>query len=85
MRRVLKTTDKSCRNNGSCPWCRDNRLYKTNKRLEAAKYELREFEVCDYCDPWICEACGCELCEFCGMCPAMGHSDDCKKDDEESD
>lgn len=23
-----KAIDKSCRNHGSCPWCRENRLHK---------------------------------------------------------
>lgn len=27
-----KKFDKTCRNHGSCSWCRGNRLYKNNKR-----------------------------------------------------
>lgn len=30
--RGSKAFDCSCRNNGSCSWCRDNRLYKNIKR-----------------------------------------------------
>ena len=29
--RGAKAVDKSCRNHGSCPYCRDNRLHKFNK------------------------------------------------------
>ena len=34
--------DKSCRNHGGCDFCKDNRLYSTNKALEAAKEQLKE-------------------------------------------
>ena len=29
-----KAIDKSCRNHGSCDWCRENRMYRTNKSVE---------------------------------------------------
>ena len=32
--RGSKRFDCSCRNNGSCGYCRDNRKYGTNKRKE---------------------------------------------------
>lgn len=28
-----KAVDKTCRNHGSCPACRKNRLYKNNKEV----------------------------------------------------
>ena len=34
-----KRFDKTCRNNGSCPHCRDNRLYKNKKRDIQTKYD----------------------------------------------
>ena len=34
-----KSIDRSCRNNGECDWCRENRLYKNLKRLEKANYK----------------------------------------------
>ena len=34
-----KRFDKTCRNNGSCPYCRDNRQYKNNKRDIQTKYD----------------------------------------------
>ena len=33
--RGSKAIDCSCRNHGSCAWCRDNRLYKYRKVEEA--------------------------------------------------
>ena len=30
--RGAKAVDKSCRNHGSCAWCKENRLYKNKKR-----------------------------------------------------
>lgn len=34
--------DKSCRNHGGCDFCKDNRLYSSNKALEAAKQQMKE-------------------------------------------
>jgi hypothetical protein len=34
-----KKFDRTCRNNGSCPYCRANRQYKNNKRNLQAKHE----------------------------------------------
>ena len=40
--RGSKNFDKSCRNHGGCDFCKDNRLYSTNKAFEAAKQQLKE-------------------------------------------
>ena len=32
--RGAKAVDSSCRNHGSCSWCRENRLYSTLKKLD---------------------------------------------------
>ena len=36
-----KAIDKTCRNGGSCEWCRRNRMYKNLKKLQKFldKYE----------------------------------------------
>ena len=39
-----KAIDKTCRNHGSCEWCRGNRIHKNNKRELAAEQELREYD-----------------------------------------
>ena len=33
--RKSRVFDKTCRNNGACSYCRDNRLHKHYKRLAA--------------------------------------------------
>lgn len=35
-----KACDRSCRNHGSCTWCRDNRNYRNIKLEEKIKFEL---------------------------------------------
>ena len=37
-----KATDKSCRNGGSCKWCRENRLYKIKKREQKMLDKLKD-------------------------------------------
>lgn len=37
-----KSVDKTCRNHGSCPWCKGNRLYKNKKRLSKSIDKLEE-------------------------------------------
>ena len=37
-----KAVDCTCRNHGSCSWCRKNRLYQRLKVIEASKSELEE-------------------------------------------
>lgn len=38
--RGSKAFDCSCRNHGSCDWCRENRAYKNLKREECIKNQL---------------------------------------------
>lgn len=38
-----KLFDSSCRNHGSCDWCKSNRLHKVNKRIEGTDQELKEY------------------------------------------
>ena len=40
--RGSKNFDKSCRNHGGCDYCKDNRLYSSNKAMEAIKEQLKE-------------------------------------------
>jgi hypothetical protein len=40
--RKSRVFDKTCRNNGACSYCRDNRLHKHNKKLEATLKEVKE-------------------------------------------
>jgi hypothetical protein len=37
-----KAFDCSCRNHGSCDWCKENRLYASTKRMNAIKEQLGE-------------------------------------------
>ena len=37
-----KAIDKTCRNHGSCCWCKGNRMYTSNKRKEASEQRMRE-------------------------------------------
>lgn len=32
-----KAVDKTCRNHGTCPYCKENRLHKNKKREEVFK------------------------------------------------
>ena len=38
-----KLVDKTCRCNGGCPWCEDNRLIRVKKELDRTniKYDIR--------------------------------------------
>lgn len=38
-----KVFDVSCRNHGTCEWCRANRLYATKKRIEKTNYYLKNY------------------------------------------
>ena len=40
--RGSKVIDCTCRNHGSCPWCRENRLYKNKKREQKMLDKLKE-------------------------------------------
>jgi len=35
-----KACDRSCRNHGSCNWCRNNRNYRNMKLEEKIKFEV---------------------------------------------
>lgn len=37
-----KAVDYSCRNHGTCEWCRGNRTHNTNKKREKAIAEMKE-------------------------------------------
>lgn len=39
-----KAIDCTCRNHGSCEWCKSNRLYQQLKTDEASKQAIDEFE-----------------------------------------
>ena len=39
--RGSKAIDCTCRNHGSCDWCRENREYKNLKREENMKNQLK--------------------------------------------
>lgn len=39
-----KAFDKTCRNHGSCPYCRSNRLHSFKKRDDEMKQRLRELK-----------------------------------------
>jgi hypothetical protein len=37
-----KAIDYSCRNHGSCPYCLENRMYRTNKQLNKSNQQIKE-------------------------------------------
>ena len=39
-----KAVDKTCRNHGTCGWCKANRLYRSNKINEQSDQMKKEFE-----------------------------------------
>lgn len=43
--RGSKSVDKTCRNNGGCPWCEGNRLCSTYRELLRIENEMKEFEI----------------------------------------
>jgi len=38
-----KAISKTCRNHGSCPWCKENRTYKYMKKNQAILDKMKEF------------------------------------------
>ena len=40
--RKSKAIDCTCRNHGSCPWCKENRLHKGRDKLKDNPKEWRE-------------------------------------------
>lgn len=39
-----KAVDRTCRNHGSCPYCKGNRLHKSRKQIGRADYGLSRME-----------------------------------------
>ncbi len=39
-----KAADCTCRNHGSCPWCRGNRTYKNDKKELRQIQDLEEYK-----------------------------------------
>lgn len=39
-----KAVDTSCRNHGSCDYCKGNRIHKNQKRKLSAEEELQQYE-----------------------------------------
>ena len=39
-----KAIDHTCRNHGGCPWCEDNRLYRTKREHERLEEEEKDYE-----------------------------------------
>ncbi|MBQ5670250.1 MAG: hypothetical protein IIV29_06130 [Tidjanibacter sp.] len=39
-----KAVDCSCRNHGTCEWCRGNSAHNTNRKIEKAKAEMKEVQ-----------------------------------------
>ena len=39
-----KAVSKSCRNHGTCDWCKNNRLYKRLKKESAMLDEIKEVD-----------------------------------------
>lgn len=39
--RGSKRIDKTCRNHGSCDYCKGNRLYSTKKAMDSAKEQMK--------------------------------------------
>lgn len=39
-----KSIDRTCRNHGTCEYCKSSRLYKNNKRIDKMNEKLKEYE-----------------------------------------
>lgn len=60
-----KAIDCTCRNNGSCSWCRDTRTHNTKRRKTESEYD------CDDCFDTGCMCGGIGLsCHGCCHCAA---------------
>lgn len=42
--RGAKACDKNCRNHGYCEWCKNNRMYRSNRLEEKIKFDLANKE-----------------------------------------
>lgn len=63
--RGAKAVDCTCRNHGSCPWCRETRTRNSNMRKEKTKYD------CEQCFDTGCVCGGIGLsCNGCCDCAA---------------
>ena len=40
-----KAIDRTCRNHGSCEWCKGNREYSNRKREVGVDYRLKEYDL----------------------------------------
>lgn len=43
-----KAIDSTCRNHGSCDWCKENRLYQYLKERDRREREIEEYMSEDY-------------------------------------
>lgn len=43
--KLCEQIDKTCRCNGGCEWCRDNRLYKFKKKEQKMLDRLKDYDV----------------------------------------
>lgn len=39
-----KAIDCSCRNHGTCEWCKSARLYKNNKRIDSMNEKIKDYK-----------------------------------------
>lgn len=46
--RGAKAIDCTCRNHGSCPWCKENRVHFDTKRRKAADSRLKDYKNNSY-------------------------------------
>lgn len=42
--RGCRAIDPSCRNHGSCEWCKGGRLYRSNRLIEKCEQHTREIQ-----------------------------------------
>ncbi len=42
--RGSKAVDYTCRNHGTCDWCKSNRMYNEKRELEKMKCRLTDFQ-----------------------------------------
>lgn len=40
----VKAIDRSCRNHGTCGWCKESRLYKHTKRINKMNEKIKEYK-----------------------------------------
>lgn len=42
-----KAIDRTCRNHGSCDFCRENRLHASKVNQDIADAKLKEYQMCE--------------------------------------